>query len=207
VLDFHLQLKFVISFLRGQLINHDTQPSLLVIRSNPNRPLHQFQWKLSFTPEISNSSVAGLAGAQTHRGKTKVWRLQLQPMGNQSLATSATSGDFSVRANREVVSRPWFSIGLGSEKVNHRLARNPHNRSGRRRRLAESAKKCAVFQPLRGGRLSLIGPDRSSLPILRKPGCPHCGVMGTIRRSSQTDSQLRISHGANSILRRLDHRY
>lgn len=39
VLDFHLQLKIVISFLRGQLINHDMQPSLLVIRSNPDHPL------------------------------------------------------------------------------------------------------------------------------------------------------------------------
>jgi hypothetical protein len=38
VQDFHLQLKVVISFLRGQLINHDTQPTLLHIRSNPDHP-------------------------------------------------------------------------------------------------------------------------------------------------------------------------
>ncbi len=41
VLDFHQQLKIVISFLRGQLINHDMQPSLLVIRSNPGHPQKQ----------------------------------------------------------------------------------------------------------------------------------------------------------------------
>jgi hypothetical protein len=43
VLDFHQQLKIVISFLRGQLINHDMQPSLLVIRSNPGHPQNRNQ--------------------------------------------------------------------------------------------------------------------------------------------------------------------
>ena len=38
VVDFRLQLKSLISFLRGQLINHDTQCPLREIRSNPNRP-------------------------------------------------------------------------------------------------------------------------------------------------------------------------
>ncbi len=38
-----LQLKFLVSFLRGPLTNHDTPPALLPIRSNPIRPL--FRWQ------------------------------------------------------------------------------------------------------------------------------------------------------------------
>ena len=42
LLDLHLQLKFLVSFLRGQLTNHGTPPSLLTTRSNPFRPLTIF---------------------------------------------------------------------------------------------------------------------------------------------------------------------
>ena len=36
--SYRWQVKFVIRFLRGLLINHDTPPALLAIRSNPIRP-------------------------------------------------------------------------------------------------------------------------------------------------------------------------
>ncbi len=45
--DLHLQLKFLVSFLRGQLTNHGTPPSLLTTRSIPIRP-HLFKLQRSF---------------------------------------------------------------------------------------------------------------------------------------------------------------
>lgn len=45
-----LAVKVVISFLRGQLINHDTPPSLQTTRSKPDRPLQTSMY--SILPEM-----------------------------------------------------------------------------------------------------------------------------------------------------------
>ena len=55
MLDFHLQLKIVISFLRGQLINHDTQPTLHYIRSNPDHPQSFGRDESSFERQLPQS--------------------------------------------------------------------------------------------------------------------------------------------------------
>ncbi|MEC7677669.1 MAG: hypothetical protein VX694_00235, partial [Planctomycetota bacterium] len=49
------QLKIVISFLRGQLINHDTQPTLHYIRSNPDHPQSFGRDESSFERQLPQS--------------------------------------------------------------------------------------------------------------------------------------------------------
>ena len=52
--SYRWQIKFVIRFLRGLLINHDTPPALLAIRSNPIRP------RLTKEAEVQNTCLQAL---------------------------------------------------------------------------------------------------------------------------------------------------